>query len=159
MAKGYTVETKPESTARARGYELDISPKKAYEVCNAIRGMNVEKAEKYLEDVVAQKQPVPIRRYNQETAHKKGHSGPGRYPVKAAGAILKVIRHAKSNAEFRGFDPDELRLVHIAANRGRVIQGRMPRAHGRSTEWNEQTTTIEVILEKKEKERGEAKKK
>jgi large subunit ribosomal protein L22 len=152
MAKGYTTDIKSEKSARARGYEFDMSPKKAYEVCNALRGMNVEKAEKYLKDVIELKKAVPIKRYSQETAHKKGGVGPGRYPVKVAGYILKLIKDAKANAEFKGLDPDNMKLVHIAASRGRIIQGRMPRAHGRSTEWNEQTTSIEIVLEEREKE-------
>jgi len=152
--KGYSAGIREEDekrTAIARGYEMDISPKKAYEVCNAIRGMNVETAEKFLEEVISLRRPVPIRRYNQETAHKKGHTGPGRYPVKVAYAILKVIREAKANADFKGLDEEGMKLAHIAASRGRIVQARMPRAHGRSTEWNEQTTTIEVVLKSKEK--------
>ena len=152
MVKGYSFEIKPENTARARGYEYGISPKKAYEMCNAIRGMKVEKAEKYLQEVIDLKKPVPIRRYSQETAHKKGHVGPARFPVKVAEMILKLIKEAKANADFKGLNPDTLRLIHVAADRGRIIQARMPRAQGRSTEWNEQTTTIEVVLESKEKE-------
>ena len=152
MSKGYTTDIKPDKTARARGYEMDISPKKSYEVCNAIRGMSVEKAEKYLKEVIELKRAVPRRRFSQETAHKKGGVGPGRYPIKVAKAITRVIREAKANAEFKGLEPDEMMLVHIAASRGRIIQARMQRAHGRSTEWNEQTTNIEVVIASKEED-------
>lgn len=153
MVKGYMMDAEAKTTSRALGKELNISPKKAYEVCNAIRGMTVEKATQYLQDVIALKRPVPFRRYNDEVAHKKGRGfGPGRFPVKVASEIMKVLEDAKQNAEYKGWDSDNMRIKHIAASRGRILEGRMPRAHGRSTEWNEQTTTIEIILELREKE-------
>jgi large subunit ribosomal protein L22 len=120
--------------------------------------MHVDKATQYLKDVIDLKRPVPFRRYKKQIAHKRGISrgigvlgttsgGGGRYPVKVAKAILDLIEEAKQNADYKGLDSDNMRILHIAAHRGRIIKGRMPRAYGRSTDWNEQTTTIELILE------------
>ena len=39
-------------TARAMAKSLKISPKHSVEICNAIRGMDVEKAKAYLNDVI-----------------------------------------------------------------------------------------------------------
>jgi large subunit ribosomal protein L22 len=107
-------------------------------------------AEKFLENVIALKQPVKIKRYTYGAAHKKGH-GPARYPVKPAKYILKLLREARANAEsLEIFDPDNMKIKVIAASRGSIQKGYMPRAHGRSTPWHEQTTNIEVILEQLE---------
>ena len=89
--KGYTTVSDPDTSAKALGKELPISPKLAREVCGMIRGMKVDKAIKALEDVMALKRPVPLKRYNKRVSHKQG-VGPGRYPEKAAEAILKVIQ-------------------------------------------------------------------
>ncbi|MCI4322678.1 MAG: 50S ribosomal protein L22 [Thermoplasmata archaeon] len=144
--EGYTYQAERGlNVARARGVELHISPKKTYEVMNAIRGLPVEKARSLLEDVVLLKRAVPFRRYNQETSHKKG-IGPGRYPKKVAKHVLQILTNAEANAEFEGLDADRL-VVHVAAcARGKIQKASMPRAHGRATAWNEQTTNVEIVL-------------
>ena len=144
--RGYTYEAKSgETVARARGIEVPMSPKKTYEVLNAIRGLPLEKAKEMLEGVVEGTTAVPFRRYNQETAHKRG-IGPGRYPKKVARQLLQVLTNAESNAEYEGMDVDGL-YIHIAScARGRIQKARMPRAQGRSTAWNEQTTNVEIVL-------------
>jgi large subunit ribosomal protein L22 len=138
--------------ARARGVEVPISPKKAYEVLNAIRGLPVDRATSILEDAIALKRTIPFRRYNQETAHHPG-TGPGRYATKVARSVLKVLENARENAEYEGMDGDRLFVKVAASSRGRIRKGSMPRAHGRATTWNEQTTHIEIVLaERKEAE-------
>jgi large subunit ribosomal protein L22 len=145
----YTPETGVK-VARARAVELPISPKKTYEVMNAIRGLSVEKARTVLEEAIALKRAIPFRRYNQETAHHPG-TGPGRYAVKVARSILQVLENAEGNAEYEGLDADRLFVKVAASGRGRIRSASMPRAHGHATAWNEQTTNVEIILgERKE---------
>src|SRR5512137_2973648 len=79
--------------------------------------------------------------------NSKPKVGPGRYPKKAALAILKVLESAQSNAEYKGLESDNMKVKLAAAHRGRIEKAYMPRAQGRSTPWNEQTTNIEIILE------------
>jgi len=148
-AKGYSVAFDPEKTARARGRDLPISRKKSMELCRTLRGMEVQKAKDYLEDVIELKKAVPFRRYTSDAGHKKG-IGPGKYPVKVARYVLKVLENAESNAEYNGMETDSLYIKSIAAHPGRVYKGYMPRAHGRWTPWDEKTTNIEVILESRE---------
>jgi len=114
-----------------------------------VRGMKVDKAIKALEDVMALKRPVPLKRYNKRVSHKQG-VGPGRYPEKAAEAILKVIQSAVANATYKGLDTESMELVTITASRGRVIPGHIARAHGRATQCNQDTVNIEVIIEEVE---------
>ncbi len=150
--RGYTyTEASGVTVARARGIELPISPKKTYEVLNAIRGLPLDRARIFLEEVVALERPVPFRRYNQETAHKP-RTGPGRFPRKVAAQVLEVLKNAEANAEYEGLDTDELVVRVAASGRGRIQKASMPRAHGRATAWNEQTTNVEIVLA----ERGEA---
>ncbi len=147
--KGYSMAFDPEKTARALGRDLPISRKKSMELCRKLRGMKLQDAKDYLEEVMEMKRPVPFRRYTSGAGHKRG-IGPGKYPVKAAKYILEIIESAEANADYIGLDVDELVIKSIAAHPGRVYRGFMPRAHGRSTPWDKKTTNIEVILESPE---------
>ncbi|USS40874.1 50S ribosomal protein L22 [Thermococcus aggregans] len=138
----------PERMARASGRDLRISPKFSVEVCREIKGMMLNDAIKFLDDVIAKRRPVPLRRFNDSQGHKRGKGfGPGRYPVKVAKEIKKILLNAKNNAEQKGLDPDRLKIIHAAAHRGPVLRGYIPRAFGRATPFNEQTTHIEIVVE------------
>lgn len=145
MVSGYTATADPDTTAKALGKEMPVSPKFAREVAGMIRGMKVETARQALEDVIDKKRAVPLKRYNKRVSHKPG-VGPGRYPVKAAKAILGVLDSASSNAEYKGLDVSNMAIATISVARGRTIPGHMPRAHGRATQWNQETVNLEIII-------------
>ena len=147
--KGYTAEADPDTSAKAIGKEMPISPKFTREICGMVRGMKVNKAISTLEGVIALETPVPLKRYNKRVSHKQG-VGPGRYPKKAAAAVLGVIKSAVANAEYKGLNVDDMVIKTISASRGRVTPGHMARAHGRATEWNQDTVNLEVIIEEVE---------
>ncbi|WP_297499215.1 50S ribosomal protein L22 [Thermococcus sp.] len=138
----------PDRMARASGRDLRISPKHSVELLREIRGMMLNDALKYLDDIIAKKRPVPMRRFNDSQGHKPGRGfGPGRYPVKVAKAVKKVLLNVKNNAEQKGLDIDRLKIIHVAAHRGPVLRGYIPRAFGRATPFNEETTHIEIVVE------------
>ncbi len=148
---GYSVKNlDPEKTAIASGRDLRISSKEAYEVLNVIRGLKVQEAKKLLENVIALKQPMPFKRYKGKIAHHRGLERwkwpAGRYPVKAAKEILKVLENAENNAVNKGLDPDRLVIIHAAAHRGPTLKKYMPRAFGRSTPWFRRTAHIEIAV-------------
>ena len=147
--KGYTATADPDTSAKAIGKEMPISPKFTREICGMIRGMKVNKAIDTLEGVIALETPVPLKRYNKRVSHKQG-VGPGRYPKKAAAAVLGVVKSAVANAEYKGLNTDDMVIRTISASRGRVTPGHMARAHGRATEWNQDTVNLEVISEEVE---------
>ncbi|TQS85034.1 MAG: 50S ribosomal protein L22 [Candidatus Methanoprimaticola hominis] len=149
MVSGYTTTADPDTTAKALGREMPVSPKFAREVAGMIRGMKVDTARQALEDVIDKKRAVPLKRYNKRVSHKPG-VGPGRYPVKAAKAILGVLDSAASNAEYKGLDVSNMAIATISVARGRTIPGHMPRAHGRATQWNQETVNLEIIIEEVE---------
>jgi large subunit ribosomal protein L22 len=151
MAKvNYTLgpEADPETTARAMAYELHISPKHAHEVIKAIKGKKVEDAETFLENVLEMKVAVPYKRYKKKVPHRRGLKNwdAGRYPVRATAEILKVLKSARSNAEYKGLDTEALRVWRVATKQGRTIHGILPRAFGRATPFNTETVTVEIIL-------------
>jgi large subunit ribosomal protein L22 len=151
---GYSVkidDEDEEKIARAIGRELRVSPKSSTEICRAVKKKSVEKAKEFLNEVVEMKRPVPMKRFKKGVAHKRGleKAYAGRYPKKAASQILKVLESAEANAEYKGLDTERLYVKHISTQRGRVIRGIIPRAFGRASAHNEQTTNIEVILQER----------
>jgi len=139
----------PDTTATASGRDLRMSPKASREVCRYIRGMMLEKAKERLREVIDLKRPVPYFRHRKKVPHRGGVEGfdAGRYPVKAAGEILKLLEAVEANAEFKGLYPDRLKIMHIAAHRARVIRKYIPRAFGRASPYFERMTHVEVAVE------------
>ena len=134
--------------ARAMGKSLKISPKHAVEICRELRGMNLEGAKNYLDNVILMKKAVPFKRHNKKVGHRKGLKNwpSGRYPVKAATQILKILENAEANAEYKGMDSENLIIEHISSHRGFIIRGGIPRAFGRVTPFNTPTTHVQVVL-------------
>ena len=145
----YSTETDPEKTAKAYGYELHCSPKDSINIARAIRGMKIEDAKKYLQEIIDMKRALPTVFHNGKRAHQKG-IGPGSFPQKAASYMLKTLENAENNAEYKGFDVENMKITSISAYQGRSIRGIMPRAHGRATDKNESTSNIEIIIEEVE---------
>ncbi|MFQ5974951.1 MAG: 50S ribosomal protein L22 [Candidatus Hydrothermarchaeales archaeon] len=149
---GYSYKPKNEAmSAKAIGKELRISPKDSCEICNAIKGMMIDEAKEYLEDVIDMKKTVPFRRFKKGMAHRRGLKKwyTGRWPRKAASQILEVLKGAEANADYKGLDTDRLHIKHIATKRGRIIKGFIPRAFGRSSPFNTPTSHIEIVLEER----------
>ncbi|RLI08177.1 50S ribosomal protein L22 [Candidatus Bathyarchaeota archaeon] len=150
---GYSVGwVDPERTAKASGRELRISHKHAREICKAIKGMMLEEAKKFLEDVIALRKPVPFRRFCGKIPHRRGLRGwpAGRFPVKAAKRILRLLRDVEANAEYKGLDVERLKIIHAAAYPGTKIKKYFPRAFGRATPDFETLTHVEIVVEEVE---------
>ena len=141
----------PEKTAKASGRELKISHKAAREVAKAIKGMDLAQAKDFLRDVVAKKRPVPYTRFTKKLGHKGGMQKHcvGRYPVKTAEQVLRVLQAAQANAENKGLDVDRLRVMHSAAYQGVKLKRYTPRAHGRASPKYDVLTHVEIVLEEK----------
>lgn len=158
---GYSIivaELDPEKTVKASGRELRVSHKLAREVCETIKGMMLTKAKRYLGEVAAKEKPVPVRRFRKKAGHRHGltKAFAGRYPVKAAKAILKVLQNAEANAENKGLDTDRMRIIHAAAYPGMKIKRARPRAQGRSSPKVDTLTHVEIALEEKPETGSEA---
>ena len=137
----------PENMSRVLGREMDISPKDAVEICRYIKGFYIKDAQDALEKVMEKKLAIPYKRYLDSVSHRKGKMGPGRYPVKASTAIYKLLKELEQNAEYEGFDPENMVIIHSVSHRGPRTEGMMQRAHGRSTPWVKRTAHVELIAE------------
>jgi large subunit ribosomal protein L22 len=156
---GYSIpeeELDPEKTVKASAREVRVSHKSAREVCKTVKGMMLSQAKQYLEDVKLKKKPVPFRRFRKKSGHRHGlvKAFAGRYPVKAAGSVLKLLEGAEANAENKGLDTDRLRIIHAATSQGMKVKRTLPRAQGRSTPSVDILCHIEIALEE-QPEKGE----
>ncbi len=149
---GYSFKPEnPEKSARAMGRMLRVSPKYCVEIARELRGMKLDRAKAYLMDIAEMRRPLPLRRHLKGVAHRRGlrKACAGRYPKKAAMQVLRVLESAEKNAEYKGLDVEKLYIRHIAAQRGRIIRGWIPRAFARATPHNTPTTHLEVVLEER----------
>jgi len=148
----YSLKLRDEARiAKGVVFDIPVSIKYMREIAATIKGMKLSEAEKFLENVIKLKQPVPFRRYHGKVSHKRGLADKfgwpsGRYPVKGAKYVLKALRNVKANAENKGLNVDKLVIVHIAAHRGPTLKRYMPRAFGRATPKFRRTSHLEIIV-------------
>jgi large subunit ribosomal protein L22 len=153
MARGISMQTYDGKTmAKVIGTNLPVSKKIAYEVTNHIRGRPVDKAIALLQDVQKLKTPVPYKRYNRDTPHRKGDFAAGRFPEKAARFIIPMLESLKANAENKGLT-GELIIVHAAAH----MTGKRHR-YGR-IQGLKRTTHVELVAAPKVEKKKPAEKK
>jgi len=145
---GYSVKgLDPDKTVKCAGRELKMSPKAAVEICHTIRGMKIGEAKTLLEQVIKKRLPIAYRRYKKKVAHKSmpEKTFAGRYPVKTADRILRLLRELEANAEYKGLDIENLKIVHAVSQRGRKIRAYTPRAFGRASPSFETLSHVEIV--------------
>ena len=149
MGINYSVETDPDTTAKAMLRERPISLKHSKAIAREIKGKRAVDAVSYLEDVVAEKRSVPFRQHNDSVGHRSDIDGwdAGRYPNKASKAFLDLLENAMNNADHQGFDGAEMTIAHVAAHKVGESPGRKPRAMGRASAWNTTLCDVELVLE------------
>ena len=136
----YSYKDFTDKTAKAYGKNLPISTKVSINICNALRGMAVNKALTYLQDVVDEKRAIPFTRFNDGVGHRPG-MGAGRYPKKASLAIAEIISSAVNNAASKGLSSD-LKIVALIANKASS-----PLHYGRQRRRSMKRTHVEVVVE------------
>nr|UXY87228.1 60S ribosomal protein L17 [Cryptomonas sp.] len=117
--------------------------------------MNVKRAKQYLENVCIKKEIIPFVRYRygvgRKAQLKSKKTTSGRWPLKSAHSILKVIRNAESNAQEKGLDLTSLYIKNVQVNKAIKGSRRTFRAHGRVNAYLNNPCHIEVWLVEKSK--------
>jgi large subunit ribosomal protein L22 len=149
MGISYSVDTDPETTARAMLRERQISLKHSKAIAREIKGMAAGDAVDYLDGVIDGEEVVPFRQHNAGVGHRSNIEGwdAGRFPEKAAGAFLDLLENAIGNADEQGFDGDSMEITHVAPHKVGESEGRKPRAMGRASAWNTTECDVELVLE------------
>lgn len=148
----YSIKFRDESDiAKAMMWDVPVHPKVMREVAEAIKGMKLQEARRFLRDVIAKKEAVPFRRAHGKQAHRRGLAAKwgwpiGRYPVKAARYMLKLLDNVENNAENKGLDIERLRIIAAVTHKGLVLKRWMPRAYGRATPKFRVRSHVEIIV-------------
>lgn len=135
---------------RAAIREKDVSHKHSREVAVAVKGMSIEKARDFLNNVIAKKIAVPYRRYNNEVAHRSNvRDGffAGRFPQKSAKEFLKLLDNLETNAEYKGMDLDRLRIISAVVHKGTKLERFTPRAMGRTSPKFDTLVHVELVAQ------------
>ncbi|MGC8644748.1 MAG: 50S ribosomal protein L22 [Thermoplasmata archaeon] len=145
----YVLEVEKKKSARATSVNAPISPRDALEIVRTIKGMKLDRAKEYLENVISKKSAVPYRKYMDSVSHRRG-VGPGRYPEKAAKYVLDTIKSAESNAEFKQLDSEKLVVRNAVAQPAPPIKYYTFKAYGSSGKFYRERVHIQIILEEME---------
>ncbi|XP_057555765.1 60S ribosomal protein L17-like [Hippopotamus amphibius kiboko] len=113
---------------QVESFKSSYSFKNTCETAQAMKGMHIQKATKYLKDVTLQKQCVPLRHYNGGVGRcaqaKQWGWTQGRWPKKSAEFLLHVLKNAESNAELKPLCVDSLVTEHIQVNKAHKMRRR-----------------------------------
>eukprot|EP00978_Attheya_sp_CCMP212_P039496 scaffold206000_cov34-Attheya_sp.AAC.2 len=117
-------KTRGNTGARSsHGSHLRVHFKHCREIAHHTSRMPVNKALKFLDDVLAFKAVVPFMRYTGGCGRKaqakqfKVGGSKGRWPVKAVGVYRDLLTNAIANGESKGLDPELLYISHAQCNR------------------------------------------
>ncbi len=129
-------------SALAKSLNLPVSTKHCVEIANAIRYKSTEYAKRYLEDVVALRRAVPFNRYKRNVGHKAGMAS-GRFPEKAARQFIKLVNSVEANAQFKGLNTSDLKIVKMTANIAPIPSG------GGRLRHKTKRTHLEIVVREK----------
>ena len=97
--------------------------------------MNLKDAENYLEAVLEHKRCIPFTKFEGATGRtgqaKEFGLTKGRWPEKSVRIVLALLRNARSNAEAKRLDVDNVYVKLAEVNQAQKGRRRTYRAHGR----------------------------
>lgn len=140
--KGYSVG-QIEDCAYARVEGVNASYRDLGAVCASIMNLDSEIAANYLALVQEGLVPVYFGKHNKKMGHRRELGGKkGRYPQKAAGIVLKLLKSAVANASVKGITGTF--VISAMANK-KDVYPRMS-SKGRLVRSNLETARVEIVL-------------
>ncbi|MCL5430522.1 MAG: 50S ribosomal protein L22 [Candidatus Marsarchaeota archaeon] len=122
----YSFNQNKEGVVFAHAKDLNASFKDLGAVCDSIRYMSVPVARVILEEASTGKRAILYKKHNKHMGARHELGGrKGRWPIKCANIVRKVLVNAINNAENKGMDPDGMYVVHACANKTNIAR-RMP---------------------------------
>jgi large subunit ribosomal protein L17e len=83
-----------------------------------VKGLNLKRAIKYLEDVLEHRDCIPYRRFTGHvgrTTQAKLHGvTQGRFPEKSVKYVIQLLKNLLANAEAKGLNADRCIITHFA---------------------------------------------
>ena len=120
----------------------------------AVKGMHIWKATKYLKDVTLKKQRVIFHRYNGGVGRcaqaKQWGWTQGRRPRKSAEFLLHMFKNSENNAELKGLGVDSPVIENIQVNKAPKMRCSTYRAHDWINPYVSSPCHTEMIITEKE---------
>jgi large subunit ribosomal protein L22 len=117
------------NTAKAMIQNAKVSFKSSKFVCAVVRGLEVRKAKKLLEDVIDEKRSIN-----------------GKYYTNICMELLDLIKSAEKNAEFKNLDTNNMFVAHVVSMKGTTMRRRR---HKNKIGNKLKATHFEVILKER----------
>lgn len=137
----FNKDIEEQKLARVMGKDVGISTKISIEICNFIRGKNLQRVKRDLIDISNKKSALPMTRFITDRGHKPGMAA-GSYPMKAIENFMKLIGSLESNAQIKGLNSDNLVLIHACVHRAS-----RPMHYGRKRRSQMKRTHVELIVQ------------
>lgn len=158
MVKKYSLNLEADDArkvGKASGAHLRVHFKNAVEVVNAVRGMTVERAKAYLQNVLDHKEAIPImsskggRGRHSQAKNLKVPGSTVFWPRNATKFVLDLIVNAAANGAANGLATKSLYVAHSQANQAPKGRRRTYRAHGRIGPYMSVPSHIELVVKEK----------
>lgn len=121
--QNYSYNGNRNGTAFALMESIDASYKDLGAVCDSIRYRRAVSALAELESIASGEKAVYYRRNNTGFGSRHELGGKkGRYPIKAAKVIRRVLINAMANAKNKGYMNEEMIVIHAAANKKQILK-------------------------------------
>ena len=124
----YAYNPDPKKSAKVFGRGVRISQRSSNVVCSKISGMNLGKGKMFLLNMLLERENIEGKHYTNVTKE-----------------LIRLLRSAETNAEFKGLDTTRLR-IHASAHTGFTFY--RPRGWKRRME-KRKITNIQIVLEEK----------
>jgi len=128
----------------------NVSLKYSTEICNQIKGKNIDTVIAWFERIINHEEYLPLKRYHKKVAHRKGDSKEGvksgRYPEKTIKEFITLLNSVESNADFKGLDEEKLTIIHAFASKGISRQSYQSKGKIGGKARRKNSTHIEIIV-------------
>lgn len=142
--------------AKCRIGDLRAHYKNTYNVARAVKGLSLNKAITYMDNVLDHKQIIPFRRYNggvgRAAQAKVFKQTQGRWPEKSVKCVRELLINLKANAETQKLNTDDCFINHAVVQRAVSGRRRTYRAHGRISPYLSSNCHIEFHCYQKTKD-------
>lgn len=119
----YSFNRNKEGLVFGSAKDLNASHKDLCAVGDAIRYKRVSEAMKVLDGVITGGRPILYVRHNKYMGSRHELGGKkGKFPIKCAGMVKKVLINAAANATTRGLDADSMYVIHYSANKTTIVR-------------------------------------
>ena len=124
----YSYNQNKEGVFLANAKDLNASFKDLGMVCAAIRYQSTPRAIAILDSVIEGRRPILYAKHNKHMGARHELGGrKGRWPMKCAAIVKKVLVNAMANATNKDMDPEHMYVVHAAANKTLIARRLPPR--------------------------------